>query len=50
MALRQSIPSATLIEFDQDIIHNRQSRDIAIRNFEKGKQELKSSDKEKCFH
>ena len=49
MALRQLLPSATLIEFNQDIIRNRQSRGIAIRNF-KRKQELKFSDKEKMFH
>ena len=42
MALRQSIPSATLIEFNQDIIQNRQSRGISVR-----KQELKFYDKEK---
>ena len=37
------MPSATLIEFNQDIIQNRQSRGIAVRNL-KGKQELKFSD------
>ena len=29
------MPSATLIEFNQDIIQNRQSRGIAVRNLKK---------------
>ena len=29
------MPSAILIEFNQDIIQNRQSRGIAIRNLKK---------------
>ena len=29
------MPSATLIEFNQDIIQNRQSRGIAVRNLKR---------------
>jgi len=42
------MPSATLIEFNQEIIQNRQSRGIAVKIL-KGKQELKFFNRKKMF-